>query len=45
MNPLAWDVWVEQRIGADAYRIIKQRALTEDPADVGEVLREFGGRK
>lgn len=45
VNPLAWDVWVEQRIGADAYRLIKQRALTDDPADVREVLKKFGGHK
>lgn len=43
-RPLEWDVWVAGRIGAEAYEDLKRRALQDDPADPGAVIRQFGGK-
>lgn len=40
-NPVAWDLWVEGRLGVDAWRELKTRALSLEKVDYEDVIAKL----
>lgn len=40
-RPLEWDLWIEERIGPDAHRELKQRALQLTKPDYESIIAEL----